>query len=71
MCQLQLIFQVSSFFILVVLDRVDCTIFFCHRTAVPSQKAVTAYFTSNQILPFGFAEQCSDLLNICIEVTWM
>ena len=28
-------------------------------TAVQSQKAVSAYFTSKQILPFGFAEQCS------------
>ena len=25
--------------------------------AVQSQKAVSAYFTSKQILPFGFAEQ--------------
>ena len=28
-------------------------------TAVQSQKAVSAYFTSKQILPFGFAEQSS------------
>ena len=29
-------------------------------SAVQSQKAVSAYFTSKQILPFGFAEQyCS------------
>ena len=26
-------------------------------TAVQSQKAVTAYFTSKQLLPFGFARQ--------------
>ena len=26
-------------------------------TALQSQNAVSAYFTSNQILPFGFAEQ--------------
>ena len=26
-------------------------------TAVQSQKAVSAYFTSKQILPFGFADQ--------------
>ena len=26
-------------------------------TAVQSQKAVSAYFTSKQILPFGFAER--------------
>ena len=26
--------------------------------AVQSRKAVSAYFTSKQILPFGFAEQC-------------
>ena len=26
-------------------------------SAVQSQKAVSAYFTSKQILPFGFAEQ--------------
>ena len=29
------------------------------NTAVQSQKAVSAYFTSKQILPFGFAEQNS------------
>ena len=28
-------------------------------SAVQSQKAVSAYFTSKQMLPFGFAEQCS------------
>ena len=28
----------------------------CSVTTVPSQKAVSAYFTSKQILPFGFAE---------------
>ena len=27
------------------------------NTAVQSQKAVSAHFTSNQIVPFGFAEQ--------------
>ena len=27
------------------------------NTAVQSQKAVSAYFKSKQILPFGFAEQ--------------
>ena len=27
------------------------------HTAVQSQKAISAYFTSNQILPFSFAEQ--------------
>ena len=26
-------------------------------TAFQNQKAVSAYFTSNQILPFGFADQ--------------
>ena len=33
-----------------------------HNTAVQSQKAVSAYFTSKQILPFGFAEQNSATL---------
>ena len=28
-----------------------------NKTAVQSQMAVSAYFTSKQILPFGFAEQ--------------
>ena len=28
------------------------------NTAVQRQKAVTAYFTSKQLLSFGFAEQC-------------
>ena len=28
------------------------------NTAVQSQKAVTVYFTSKQLLSFGFAEQC-------------
>ena len=27
------------------------------RTAVQSQKAITAHFTSKQLLPFRFAEQ--------------
>ena len=27
-------------------------------SAVQSQKAITAYLTSKQLLPFGFAEQC-------------
>ena len=30
------------------------------NTAVQSQKAISAYFTSKQILPFGFAEQYPD-----------
>ena len=30
-----------------------------HSSAVQSQKAVSAYFTIKQILPFGFAEQSS------------
>ena len=29
-----------------------------HCSAVQRQKAVSAYFTSEQILPFAFAEQC-------------
>ena len=29
-------------------------------TAVQSQEAVSAYFTSNQIVPFGFAKRCRD-----------
>ena len=28
-----------------------------YYTAVSSQKAAFAYFTSKQVLPFGFAEQ--------------
>ena len=35
-----------------------CACLRCHCVgAVQSQKAVTAYFTSNQVLPFGSAEQ--------------
>ena len=30
------------------------------RTAAQSQKAVSAYFTSERILPFGFAEKCTN-----------
>ena len=30
-------------------------------TVLQSQKAVSAYFTSEQILPFGFSEQSTDL----------
>ena len=30
-------------------------------SALQSQKAVSAYFTSRQILTFGLAEQCSDV----------
>ena len=32
-------------------------------TAVQSQKAVSAYFTSKQILPFGFAQHYSRYMN--------
>ena len=28
-------------------------------TAVQRQKVVSAYFTSKQVVPFGFAEQCN------------
>ena len=31
-----------------------------YSSAVQSQKAVSAYFTSKQILPFGFAEHSSE-----------
>ena len=31
-----------------------------HYSGVQSQKAVSGYFTSQQILPFGFAEQYCD-----------
>ena len=34
------------------------------HTAVQSQKAVPAYFTSKQILPFGFAGQCNSSVHI-------
>ena len=37
-------------------------------TPVQSQKAVSAYFTSKQILPFGFAEQSSKLDTVDIEL---
>ena len=34
-------------------------------SAVQSQKAVSAYFTSSEILPFGFAKQyCCHPLNV-------
>ena len=36
-------------------------------TAVQSQKAVTAYFSSKQLLPFGFAEQYSTYHWNCSE----
>ena len=34
----------------------------CTMTSDQSQKAVSAYFTSKQILSFGFAEQSSNVL---------
>ena len=37
-------------------------------TAVQSQKAVSAHFTSKQILPFGFAQQYSDYINSPISI---
>ena len=45
-------------------------------TAVQSQKAVSAYFTSKQILPFGFAEQTSSTgvdidNNYCAHVSYI
>ena len=32
------------------------------------QKAVSAYFTSKQVLPFGFAERCTmSCRGLCVE----
>ena len=48
-------------------DRNDIRLHMCyslHHSTVQSQKAVSAYFTSKQILPFGFAEQHWQLLPI-------
>ena len=42
-----------------IVDSIVSEICVCHSTwlyCVQSQKAVSAYFTSKQILPFGFAE---------------
>ena len=36
----------------------------CDNTAVQSKKAVSAYFTSEQILPFGFARFYSSVLAV-------
>ena len=36
-------------------------------TAVQSQNAVSNYFTSKQILPFGFTEQYSDTCPYYLE----
>ena len=38
-------------------------------TAVQSQKAVSAYFTSKQILYFGFAEHCSTHTTVIIDLS--
>ena len=47
------------------LARVSCHSLCEDRdTALKSQKAVSAYFTSEQILPFGFAEQNSRHLDL-------
>ena len=39
-----------------------------HYTVVQRQKAVTAHFTSKQILPFGCAEQCKKTY-VCFIIT--
>ena len=44
---------------LLILCGLVCPQRICHGCpAVQSQTAVSAYFTSKKILPFGFAEQC-------------
>ena len=40
-----------------VLFSTHCVRSMTYHTAVRSYKAVTAYFLSKQVLPFGFAEQ--------------
>ena len=45
------------------------TVMSADSTAVQSQKAVSAYFTSKQILPFGFAEQVSPGTAYCV-ILW-
>ena len=42
---------------LIILTVRDCSIITPMYTAMQSKKAVSAYFTSKQILPFGLAEQ--------------
>ena len=37
--------------------QVDSRVTQCQHYSMPSQKAVTAYFSSKQLLPFGFAPQ--------------
>ena len=37
---------------------------FCHMS-VQSQKAVTAHFSSEQLLPFHFAQQCACVRRVC------
>ena len=39
----------------ICLDRISII----YYTAEKSQKALSAYFTSKQILPFAFSEQCA------------
>ena len=39
-----------------------------HVCAVQSQKAVSAYFTSEQILPFSFAEQNSGHSDLTVPI---
>ena len=50
------------------LTEMDSMIAWISYSAVPSQTAVSAYFTSEQILPFGFAKQYSDPFRQIAEV---
>ena len=42
-----------------MIDNIDTQKIDVVSTALQSQKAVTAYFKSKQLLPFGFARQCN------------
>ena len=55
---------------LVRLDIIRCVTWYVY-TAIQSQKTVTAYFSSTQLLPFVFAEQYSNHTEINMaEIEW-
>ena len=51
----------------VMLNNVVSGYYIFYIAFVQSRKVVSAYFTSKQILPFGFAEQ--NTTNLCYNVT--
>ena len=70
--------KTNKYCLLVLHERVQLSLYVRHMWymernlfSLQSQKTVSAYLTSKQILPFGFAEQCCDAFDTCGAVGWV